>query len=81
MNCDGKDKSLFITCRERDAKSYPLKLSLPQLASPSLLDRVQSKPDVEGTLRQLRKQRLREQSNNVYIQPQAKVSLKASDDD
>jgi len=54
---------------------------LPQLASPSLLDRVQNKPDVEGALRQLRKQRLRERGNTVYIQPQAKAGLKASDND
>ena len=53
---------------------------LPSLASPSLLDRVQNKPDVEGTLRQLRKQRLKEQWNAVYIQPQAKSGLQASDD-
>jgi hypothetical protein len=57
-----------------------LKVTLPSLASPSLLDRVQYKPDVEGTLRQLRKQRLKERGNAVYIQPQAKAGLQASDD-
>ena len=51
----------------------------PSLASPSLLDRVQSKPDVESTLRKLRKQRLSEPEKVVYIQPQAKLDLKASD--
>jgi len=79
-NSDAKDKEFFRVCREKDARSYPLKLELPPLASPSLLDRVQNKPDVEGTLRQLRKQRLKERGNAVYIQPQAKGSLKASDD-
>ena len=57
-----------------------LKFALPSLASPSLLDRVQNKPDVEGTLRQLKKQRLKERGNAVYIQPQAKAGLQASDD-
>jgi len=42
---------------------------------------VQNKPDVEGTLRQLRKQRLKERINGVYIPSQAKASVQASDDD
>ncbi|KAG0199062.1 WD_REPEATS_REGION domain-containing protein [Mortierella sp. GBA43] len=54
--------------------------ALPVLGSPSLLDRVQNKPDVEGNLRQLRKQRLKERGIQVFIQPQAKSSLQASDD-
>ncbi|KAK3807695.1 MAG: WD40-repeat-containing domain protein [Benniella sp.] len=78
------DAQEIISFQARQGKSrdtYPLKLDLPPLASPSLLDRVQNKPDVEGTLRQLRKQRLKEQGINVYIQPQAKASLKALDDE
>jgi len=74
-------RASFQARQEKGHDTYPLKLDLPPLASPSLLDRVQNKPDVEGTLRQLRKQRLKEQGINVYIQPQAKASLKASDDD
>ncbi|KAK3821645.1 MAG: hypothetical protein J3Q66DRAFT_427092 [Benniella sp.] len=72
-------KQIYIqTCRERQT-SYPLKVVPPLLASPSLLDRVQNKPDVEGTLRQLRKRRLKEQGTAVYIHPQAKATLQASD--
>ena len=66
--------------QEREPGPYPLKVVLPSLASPSLLDRVQNKPDVEGTLRQLRKLRLKERGNAVYIQPQAKAGVQAPDD-
>ncbi|KAK3823023.1 MAG: WD40-repeat-containing domain protein [Benniella sp.] len=78
---DATNTAIFRTCREKDLSSYPLQVVLPSLASPSLLDRVQNKPDVEGTLRQLRKQRMKERGGNVvYIQPQAKAGLQASDD-
>jgi len=80
MSSDAKHKERFRVCRDKDLR-YPLKLALPPLASPSLLDRVQNKPDVEGTLRQLRKHRLKERGIAVYIQPQAKASLQASDDE
>jgi len=48
--------------------------------SPSLIDRAQNRPDVEGRLRQLRRQHLMEQGNDVYIPPQAKAGLQASDE-
>jgi WD40 repeat protein len=80
-NSDVEHRSFMEANRDRDPRTYPLKLALPPLASPSLLDRVQNKPDAEGTLRQLRKQRLKERGDAVYIQPQAKVSVQASDDD
>ncbi|KAK3807066.1 MAG: hypothetical protein J3Q66DRAFT_419040 [Benniella sp.] len=50
------------------------------MASHPLLDRAQNRPDVEGHLRQLRKQRLMEQGNAVYIPPQAKAGLQTSDE-
>jgi WD40 repeat protein len=50
------------------------------VASTSLLDRAQNRPDVEGNLRQLRKQQLVEQGSAVYIPPQAKAGLQASDE-
>ena len=53
---------------------------MPPIASPSLLDRVQERPDVEGQIRQLRRQRLKEQANTVYIQPQAIANLQARGD-
>jgi len=79
-NANPQQRILIQTCREKNPTSYPLKIALLPLASPSLLDRVQNKPDVEGTLRQLKKQRLKEQGSAVYIQPQAKSGLQASDD-
>ncbi|KAG0220926.1 hypothetical protein BGX31_010380 [Mortierella sp. GBA43] len=51
----------------------------PPLESLSLLDRVQQKPSIEGQLLQLRKQRLSEYPKSVYIPPQAKPGLQASD--
>ena len=77
----GIDKAHLRTILKRDIRSYPLRLASPPLGSPSLLDRVQNKPDAEGTLRQLRKLRLKERRNEVYIPPQAKASLQASDDE
>ncbi|KAF9344148.1 hypothetical protein BGX34_005951, partial [Mortierella sp. NVP85] len=77
----GIDKAHLQTILKRDIRSYPLRLASPPLGSPSLLDRVQNKPDAEGTLRQLRKLRLKERRNEVYIPPQAKASLQASDDE
>ncbi|KAK3807372.1 MAG: hypothetical protein J3Q66DRAFT_418508 [Benniella sp.] len=71
---------LYRKCRENGPIAYPLKVVLPELASPSLLDRVQNRPDVEGQLRVLRKQRTKERGNDVYIQPQAKSSFQAADD-
>ncbi|KAF9920799.1 hypothetical protein BGZ65_010918, partial [Modicella reniformis] len=77
---DTKDQDLTQESVEKDSISYPLKVALPTLGSPSLLDRVQNKPDVEGNMRQLRKQRIKERGDAVYIQPQAKAGLQASDE-
>ncbi|KAF9958452.1 hypothetical protein BGZ65_001441, partial [Modicella reniformis] len=79
LNADATEQARIQACREKDVTSYPLKVALPALGSPSLLDRVQNKPDVETNLRQLRKQRLKERGDAVYIQPQAKASLQAPD--
>ncbi|KAK3816620.1 MAG: WD40-repeat-containing domain protein [Benniella sp.] len=78
---DATKQMLYERCRENGPGSYPLKVGLPEIGSPSLLDRVQERPDVEGSLRQLRRQRLRERENFVYIPPQAKSSLQALDDE
>jgi len=59
---------------------YPLRIASPMIASPSLIDRAQNRPDVEGHLRQLRKQHLMEQGSAVYIPPQAKAGLQVSDE-
>jgi len=49
------------------------------LTSSALLDRVQNKPDVDNSLRQLRKRRLKERGSTVYIPPQANSSAHAPD--
>jgi hypothetical protein len=51
-----------------------------ETGSLSLLDRVQGGPDVEGTLRQLRRQRLKGRGSIVYIPPNAKAGLHAADE-
>ena len=57
-----------------------LKIALPEIGSPSLLDRVQERLDVEGQIRQLRGHRLKEREKAVYIQPRAKASVQARDE-
>ena len=78
-NGDTKKQELYRMCCENGSGSHPLKIGLPGVGSPSLLDRVQDRPDVEGSLRQLRRQRLKEREKVVYIPPQAKAGLYASD--
>ncbi|KAF9343238.1 hypothetical protein BGX34_007030, partial [Mortierella sp. NVP85] len=75
-----QQRIVIQTYRQKNTISYPLRVVVPSLVPTTLLDRVQSKPAVEGSLRQLRKQRLKERGNAVYIRPQAKVGLQASDD-
>lgn len=79
---DGKKQALYRLCREKGPVSYPLHVTRPDPASPSLLDRVQNRPDVEGNLRLLKKRRTkaRGDANAVYVPPQAKGSLQAADD-
>jgi len=77
---DSQEHSFIQACRQKDHTLYPLRIASLSMAFPSLLDRAQNRPDVEGQLRQLRKQRLLEQANTVYIPPQAKVGLQASDE-
>ncbi|KAG0202848.1 hypothetical protein BGX31_003509, partial [Mortierella sp. GBA43] len=78
---DDRKRELYRECRANGPIAYPLKVTLPELASPSLLDRVQNRPDVEGNIRVLRKQRTKERGNAVYIPPQAKPNIQASDDE
>jgi len=79
-NGDAKKQALYRTCRENGATPFIMKVKLPELASPSLLDRVQNRPDVDGTLRLLRKHRMKARGNAVYIPPQAKPSFHSLDD-
>ncbi|KAF9983856.1 hypothetical protein BGZ65_001352, partial [Modicella reniformis] len=77
---DAGKQTLLQACRKKGPSSYPLIGAVSALPSPSLLDRVQNRPDVEANLRQLRKQRLTERGNAVYIPPQAKANSHASND-
>ncbi|KAF9932171.1 hypothetical protein BGZ67_004868, partial [Mortierella alpina] len=61
------------------AQHYPLRSQLPVPVVSPLLARVQEIPLVERDLDQLRTQRLRNHNQKVYIPPQAKASLQASD--
>ena len=57
-----------------------MKSGLPELASPSLLDRVQKKTDVEADLRRIARLRIKERGGTVYVPPLAKANLQAGDD-
>jgi len=75
-----QERESIQACRKKDHSLYPLRIASSVIASPSLIDRAQDRPDVEGHLRQLKKQHLMEQGNAVYIPPQAKAGLQASDE-
>ncbi|KAG0230113.1 hypothetical protein BGX31_005989 [Mortierella sp. GBA43] len=79
-NGDVQKQTLFRTCRECGPGNHPLKVAPLAMGSPSLLDRVQERPDVEGQLRQLRRIRLKERGNAVFIPPQAKANSQARDE-
>jgi len=78
---DATKQELYRMCSENGRGSHPLGIAPSAIGSPSLLDRVQARPDVEGTLRQLRRRRLKDRVNVVYVSPQAKAGLQAPDED
>ncbi|KAF9353614.1 hypothetical protein BGX34_011467 [Mortierella sp. NVP85] len=77
---DLKKRAFYQACREKSPGSHPLRINTLALETSALLDLVQNKPDVENSLRQLKRKRLEERGNVVYIPPQAKASLQAPDD-
>ncbi|KAF9353181.1 hypothetical protein BGX34_011745, partial [Mortierella sp. NVP85] len=77
---DTTKQALYRLCRENGPGNHPLQPSLPPVGPSSLLDRVQQRPDVDGHLRQVRRQRLKSRGTVVYIPPQAKATLHAHDD-
>ncbi|KAG0347590.1 hypothetical protein BGZ54_004877, partial [Gamsiella multidivaricata] len=79
-NGDQTKRTFYQKCRKEDRSLHPLKVASSIASSPSLLDLVQSKPDVEADLRRLKKQRPKKRDDAVYIPPQAKANLQASDD-
>ncbi|KAF9353956.1 hypothetical protein BGX34_011286 [Mortierella sp. NVP85] len=80
LKADSQEQAYIQACRQRDHTLYPLRVASSVMASPSLLDRAQNRPDVESHLRQIRKQRRMEQGDAVYIPPQAKAGMQASDE-
>jgi len=66
MNGDTAKQAFYRTCREIGPGSHSLQAT--------------ERPDVEGSLRQLRRQRLKEREKMVYIHPQAKAGLQARDE-
>ncbi|KAG0259859.1 hypothetical protein BGZ95_004560, partial [Linnemannia exigua] len=77
---DKAKQALYRYCLEQGPSKHPLRISQPPSTPLTLLDRVQNKPDVEEDLRKLRQRRLKERGDIVYIPPQAKANLRASDD-
>ncbi|KAK3818644.1 MAG: WD40-repeat-containing domain protein [Benniella sp.] len=78
---DAGKQAMYQSQRESGPGSYTLRIEMEFTENSPLLDRAQNKPDVEGSLRQLKKRRLEDQKNIIYIPPQAKESLKAPDDE
>jgi len=74
-----QERARIQACRQKDHSLYHLRIA-SVMASPSLMDRAQDRPDVEGHIRQIRKQHLMKQGNAVYIPPQVKAGLQASDE-
>ncbi|KAF9176444.1 hypothetical protein BGZ51_000644, partial [Haplosporangium sp. Z 767] len=79
-NGDAEKQALYQLSINGPPSPYPLKVCLPPLVSPSLLKRIQGIPDVEDDLRKLKTRRLAGRGDAVYIPPQAKANLQASDD-
>jgi WD40 repeat protein len=77
---DVEKQVLYQAWKQKGPTEYPSKVALPEPASLSLIDQVQNKLDIEGKLRLLRKQRIGERGDIIYIPPQAVPSLKATDD-
>jgi len=77
---DATKQTFYQSCRARGSGLHPLRIIVAATTSQSLLDRVQERQDVEGQLRQLRRQRLKERGRVVYIPPQAKASLHTRDE-
>ncbi|KAF9118360.1 hypothetical protein BGW39_001252, partial [Mortierella sp. 14UC] len=77
---DAAKHALYHDVLDTPVNSYPLQVLLPTPMSSMLLARVQAVPDVEYDLHRLKVQRLKEQENTLYIPPQAKPTLQASND-
>ncbi|KAF9346367.1 hypothetical protein BGX34_003931, partial [Mortierella sp. NVP85] len=79
-NGNAKKREFYRACYKNGPGSHPLKTVSSEIGKPSLLDRVQERPNVEKGLRQLRRKRTKEQEKFVYIPPHAKARLQVSDE-
>ncbi|KAF9992439.1 hypothetical protein BGZ80_008554, partial [Entomortierella chlamydospora] len=70
--------TMRLDCENDIPVLYPTMIAPPPMESP-LLDCVQNKPDVETSLRKLRRERLEGRGGDVYISPRAKATPKATD--
>ncbi|KAF9897937.1 hypothetical protein BX616_004739, partial [Lobosporangium transversale] len=79
---DANKQQLYKNCFNEPVAKYPFISTSASPASSSLLDHVQNKPDVEKSLRLLKRQR-KETGNDqsFYVQQYAKASPQTSDDD
>ncbi|KAF9347849.1 hypothetical protein BGX34_002845 [Mortierella sp. NVP85] len=76
---DGKKGNLYRSCQTNGPIEYPLKIVLPEFASPLELDRPQNRSNIEGNLHILRRRCTLEHGNAAYIPPQATSNLQTAD--
>ncbi|KAF9996869.1 Transducin (beta)-like 1 X-linked receptor 1, partial [Entomortierella chlamydospora] len=76
-NGDSGKQALYQACLSSQPRSYPLVAAFQPNEFP-LLKLVQDTPDIEAAIRQLKRERLKDQDANVYISPKGKVSLNAT---
>jgi len=74
---DVEKSALCQAWKEKGPTCYPLNVTLPDIASPSLLDRFQKRPDVEGKIRLIKKNRTRQRSD-VFVPLQARSGLQSA---
>ncbi|KAF9916261.1 hypothetical protein BX616_004205 [Lobosporangium transversale] len=80
MDGDTKKQQLYKDCFQ-EPEPHPFIYIPSPLESPSLVDRVQDRPDVGGSLRILKQQRKKARGDKFfYIDQYAKASPQASDD-
>ncbi|GJJ77370.1 hypothetical protein EMPS_09729 [Entomortierella parvispora] len=72
---DAAKQDIYRSCASKGSNSHLLRPSLPEIASPSLLDRAQKKTDVEADLRRLARLRIKERGGAIYVPPMAKANI------
>ncbi|KAG0015270.1 hypothetical protein BGZ80_009949 [Entomortierella chlamydospora] len=77
---DSRRRAIYQDYIKEDRSPRILATTMPSPQKHQLLDIVQNKPDVEGPLRQLKQERLRERGQDIYISPRAKLNRSAKED-